>query len=97
MSRDAQTPVDLVRWTFAVAPDRRNEIEAHLRDLGADVLVRGGEHLVVTWEEPEGEMEELVEALWELNGGPFEVTVEQFHRVGLHTLESDDAETREAA
>ena len=87
---------DLVRWTFAVAPDRRNEIESHLHDLGADVLVRGGEHLVVSWEEPDGEMEELVECL-ELNGGPFEVTVEQFRRVGLHTLESDDAGIQEAA
>lgn len=89
MSHDPKTPADLVRWTFAVDPDRRNEIEAHLHDHGADVLVRGEDQLVVSWEEPEGDMEEVVEALWGLNGGPFEVTVEEFHRVSLHTLESD--------
>lgn len=97
MSRDPKSPVDLVRWTFAVAPDRRTDIEAHLHDHGADVLVRGEDQLVVSWEEPEGDMEEVIEALWGLNGRPFEVTVEEFHRLGLHTLESDDVAAQEAA
>ena len=97
MSRDPNSPVDLVRWTFAVDPDRRPQIEARLHDHGADVLVRSNDQLVVSWEEPEGDMEDLIEALWELNGGPFEVTVEQFHRLGLHTLESDDVAAQEAA
>ena len=39
----------------------------------------------VTWEEPEGNLDEVVEALWGLNGEPFEVTLEEFHRVGLCT------------
>jgi hypothetical protein len=97
MSHDPKTSVDLVRWTFAVDPDRRTEIEAHLLDHGADVMVRGEDQLVVSWEEPEGNIEEIIEALWGLNGGPFEVTVEEFHRVNLHTLESDDQAAEEAA
>ncbi len=97
MSRDPKSPVDLVRWTFAVDPDRRTEIVAYLHDHGADVLVRGEDQLVVSWEEPEGNLEEMIEALWGLNGGPFEVTVEEFHRIGLHTLESDDGAAQEAA
>ena len=63
MSHDPKTPVDLVRWTFAVDPDRRTEIEAHLHDHGADVMVRGEDQLVVSWEEPEGNMEEIIEAI----------------------------------
>jgi hypothetical protein len=97
MSADPKAPVDLVRWTFAVDPGRRTEIEAHLHDHGADVMVRGDDQLVVSWEEPEGNLEEMIEALWGLNGGPFEVTVEEFHRLGLHTLESDDEAAQEAA
>ena len=97
MSHDPKTTIDLVRWTFTVDPAHRPEIEAQLHDQGADVLVRGGDQFVVAWEEPEGEMDSLVEALWELNGGPFEVTVEEFRRVGLHTLESDDVAAQEAA
>jgi hypothetical protein len=89
MSHEPKAPVDMVRWTFTVNPDHRTEIETHLDDLGADVLVRGGDHFVVTWEEPEGDLDEVVEELWALNGGPFEVTLEEFHRVGLFTLESD--------
>lgn len=97
MSHEPKAPVDLVRWTFTTNPDRRTEIESHLDDLGADVLVRGDSQFVVTWEEPEGDVEEVVEALWALNGGPFEVTLEEFHRVGLYALESDDVPAQEAA
>src|SRR4051794_13227566 len=97
MSQEPKNPVDLVRWTFTVNPDHRSEIQSHLDDLGADVLVRGGDQFVVTWEEPEGDMEEVVEALWALNGEPFEVTLEEFHRVGLHVLESDDVTAPGAA
>src|SRR4051794_38056551 len=97
MSHESKSLVDLVRWTFTADPDRRTGIEAHLDDLGADVLVRGGDQFVVTWEEPEGDMEAVVEALWEINGGPFEATLEEFHRVGLHTLESDGGGTAQEA
>ncbi len=97
MSHDPKAPVDLVRWTFAVDPDRRSPIEAHLLDHGADVLVRGEDQLVASWEEPASDMEEVIEALWGLNGGPFEVTVEAFRRLDLHTLQSDDDVSQEAA
>ena len=41
---------------------------------------------VVTWDEPDREVEEIIAELWALNGAPFEVTQEDFHRLGLHTL-----------
>lgn len=97
MSRDSKVHADLVRWAFAVDPDRRSEIEAHLHDHGADVLIRGEDQLVVSWEEPERDMEEVIEVFWEINGGPCEVTVEPFHRGGLYTLESDEETARAAA
>ena len=98
MSHDTNAPsIDMVRWSFTVNPVHRTEIETHLDDLGADVLVRSGDQFVVTWEEPEGDLEEVIEALWDLNGGPFEVTLEEFHRVGLYALESDGVPAQEAA
>ena len=45
------------------------------------------------WEEPEGDLDEVVEALWEINGGPFEVTHEEFHRLGHLVYEADDGAT----
>ena len=54
MSPEAQTlSLDLVRWTFTSNPDHRTEIENHLLDLGADVLVREGSEFLVTWDEPQ--------------------------------------------
>jgi hypothetical protein len=97
MSQQPKSPLDLVRWSFSVNPDRRREIETHLDDLGADVLVRGDCQFVVTWEEPDGDLEDVVEALWDLNGGPFEVTLEEFHRVGLYSLESDGVAAHQEA
>ena len=99
MSQDTNAPsIDMVRWSFTVNPDHRTEIETHLDDLGAGVYVRGEGQFTVIWEEPEGELEGIIEALWSLNGTPFEVTQEEFQRLSLHTLEhAEDAAAHEAA
>jgi hypothetical protein len=99
MSPEANEPsTDLIRWTFTVDPARKAAIEEHLNDLGADVLAREGGQFLVTWEEPEGDLEEVVEALWNLNGTPFEVVSEEFHRLGLHLLQdAEDDPARDAA
>ncbi len=92
-----EASTDLIRWTFTIDPTHRAEIEGHLEDLGADVWVREGCKFHVTWDEPEQDLDEVVEALWSLNGGPFEVTQEEFHRLGLHVLQLDEDVAREAA
>ncbi len=99
MSPDTQTTSsDLVRWTFTINPDHRTEIENHLIDLGADVLVREGSEFLVTWDEPNEDLAEVVEAIWSLNGEPFDVIQEEFQRLGLHTLHfSEDEPAQEAA
>ncbi len=84
--------VDVVRWTFTADPAHRGEIESHLDDLGADVVARGEGQFVVSWEEPEGDLDEVLEALWALNGSPFEVTQEEFHRVAIHSLSPAEAD-----
>ena len=86
---DAAT-IDLIRWTFAVDPENRAAIEEHLNDLGLDVLVRDGSQFLVTWDEPEGNVDEVIEAVWALNGEPFEITQEEFHRQNLVQLNHDD-------
>jgi hypothetical protein len=93
-----EASTDLIRWTFTVDPARKAAIEEHLNDLGADVLVREGGQFLVTWEEPEGELEEEIEAIWALNGAAFEVVQEEFHRLGLHVLQhAEDDSARDAA
>jgi hypothetical protein len=82
--------VDLIRWSFSVNPDHRVEIEDHLNDLGLDVLVRNENQFLVTWDEPEGNLDEVIEAIWAINGEPFEVTQEEFHRLGLHALHHEE-------
>jgi hypothetical protein len=84
---------DLVRWSFAINPDHRGAIEAHLIDLGADVLIRDGADFIVTWDEPEGDLSEVIEAIWALNGGPFDVTEEGFERRALHTIHHENDES----
>ncbi len=99
MSHDMKTPApDLVRWAFTVDPAHHVEIEGHLVDLGADVLVREGTEFLVTWDEPEAELDEVVEALWSINGEPFDVVQEVFQRLSLHTLQHcEDAPAQDAA
>jgi hypothetical protein len=99
MSQEQGTSsIDLIRWTFTVNPAHRAEIEGHLGDLGLDVFVQGESTFHVMWEEPDREVDEVIEEIWALNGEPFEVTQEEFHRVGLHTLHhADDEPAQEAA
>lgn len=91
------TTIDLIRWTFSANPEHHVEIEEHLSDLGLDVIVRDGTHFIVTWDEPEGNIDEVVEAIWAINGEPFEVTQEEFHRQQLLQLHHDGEETGQAA
>ena len=67
-------------------------IEEHLTDLGLDVLVRDGTQFLVSWDEPEGNIDEVIEAIWSLHGDPFEVTQEEFHRQNLLHLNHDDGD-----
>jgi hypothetical protein len=83
--------VELIRWTFSVTPEHRVEIETHLLDLGLEVQARGEDTLTVTWDEPEGGIDELIEELWAINGEPFEVTHEEFHRVNLLVYQPEEA------
>lgn len=92
----AATP-DLVRWTFTINPDHRATIEAHLNDLGLDVVVHEDARFVVSWEEPDETADEVLEEIWALNGEPFEVTQEEFQRTGLHTLQHADEDVSQAA
>ncbi len=98
MSQEETTPsLDLIRWTFTINAEHRAEIETHLKDRGLDVLVSDESNFIVTWEEPDEEVDELIEEIWDLNGAPFEVTQEEFHRFGLHVLQYTGDETAEAA
>ncbi len=93
---DAST--DLIRWTFRTDPTFATEIEDHLDGLGADVLVRDRTHFQVTWEEPTHSLDDAIEAIWSINGVPFDVTQEEFHRLGLHHLQhAEDEGARDAA
>lgn len=87
-SEDA-APVDLIRWTFTADSGRREAIEAALADLGADVSSRDGGQFVVLWDEPEADLDEVVDRLWALNGSPFEVTHESFRRLELLAYQAD--------
>jgi hypothetical protein len=95
---DDETPdlaTDLVRWTFTAEPEHRDAIETHLDDLGADVFVQEGGRFLVTWEEPEHALDEVVEAIWALNGTPFDVIQEEFHRLSLSLLQLQGEEEEE--
>jgi hypothetical protein len=95
---NANAPLlDLIRLTFTSDPKHRVAIEEYLTDLGLDVVVFDGCKFVVTWDEPDREVEEIVDELWALNGVPFEVTQEDFHRLDLHTYYDPESEGSEAA
>src|SRR3954466_12872459 len=99
MSAEPNLPsLDLIRWTFTIDPVHRSAIEEHLSDLGLDVLVRDECKFLATWDEPDCDLDEVIAAIWELNGTPFEVTQEEFHRLSLHTLHQvEDEGNLEAA
>lgn len=87
MSQDqGASSIDMIRWSFTINPAHRAEVEGHLSDLGFDVFVQDDSVFTVTWEEPDREVDEVIEAIWALNGEAFEVTQEQFQRLGMHTL-----------
>jgi len=98
MSSEETTPsIDLLRWTFTINPEHRAAIEGHLSDLGLDVIVQEDARFVVSWEEPDETTDEVIEEIWALNGEPFEVTQEEFHRVNLNLLQHADEDVQEAA
>ena len=99
MSHDPNvSSIDLIRWTFTSDPARRAAIAEHLTDLGLDVLSNDEGKFLVTWDEPDRDLNEVITETWAINGAPFEVIQEQFHRLGLHTLQHvEDEEVEEAA
>jgi hypothetical protein len=94
---DETLSIELIRWTFTVDPAHKAEIEAYLVDQGLEVMVRGEDTLVATWDEPEGEIDEVIEELWAINGQPFEVTHEEFHRANLLVYHVEEPEGDEKA
>jgi hypothetical protein len=96
-SADNTLSVELIRWTFTVNPEHRVEIETHLLDLGLEIQARGDDALVVTWDEPEGGIDELIEELWAINGEPFEITHEEFHRVAILAYHPEEVAGEDSA
>ena len=92
-----ESTIDMIRWTFTADPARAAEIERHLTDLGSDVYAQGEGRFAAIWEEPEGDLDEVVEQLWVLNGEPFEVTHEAFRRLDLLVYHAEQEPTQEAA
>lgn len=88
---------DMIRWTFTIDPARSGEVEGYLADLGPEVYTHGEGRFTVLWEEPEGDLGEVVEALWEVHGGPFEVTHEEFRREGYSVYHADEEAATEVA
>lgn len=84
--------IDMIRWTFTADPSKRDELANYLVDNGLEVLVRDEETLVAIWDEPEGDIGEVVEALWEINGAPFEIVHEEFQRENLLVYEPEEVE-----
>ncbi len=84
------TAIDMIRITFVPDPAHRAEIEGYLADHGLDVHLWGDGHVTAFWEEPEGDLDEVVETLWEINGAPFEVTHEEFRRLSMLVFHHED-------
>jgi len=91
-SAGEEQTIDMIRWTFTADPSKRDELASHLTDQGLEVLVRDEQTLVAIWDEPEGDIDEVVEALWAINGAPFEITHEEFHRANLLVYEPEEVE-----
>lgn len=98
MSDAASSPsVDMIRWTFTVKPENRAVIEAHLVDLGPDVVVLGDSQFHISWEEHDLDLDEIAAELWDLNEEAFEITQEEFHRVSLAVIHPDEEATEAQA
>jgi hypothetical protein len=82
--------LDLIRWTFTIDPAKREPVEDYLSELGLDWHGRGEGQYLVNWDEPEGDPDEVIDELWALNGAPFEVTHEEFHRLNLLVYHVED-------
>jgi hypothetical protein len=96
----AGSTIDLVRWTFTPESSKRTEIETHLNELGLEVHVHADGRFTVLWDEPEGDIDEVVEELWEVNGGPFEITHEEYRHLShnvYHAEGEDLADDRTVA
>jgi hypothetical protein len=89
--------LDLIRWTFTSDPEHSTAIEEYLVDQGLDVLRYDECKFLVTWDEPDGDVEAIISEIWALNGAPFEVTQEEFQRLGLHTYYHTEEGSEEAA
>lgn len=88
---------DLIRWTFTADPSRRSDLDTLLDDLGAEVFSQADGRFLVLWDEPEADLDEVVERLWELNGSTFEVTHEAFGRLDLLVYQAEGEPGSEAA
>ena len=94
---NADASVDMVRWTFSVAPEHRPAIEAYLNDLGLDVVVLGDSHFHVTWEESDLDRDEVASEVWDLNAAPFDIIQEEFRRLSHDVIHADDPDEAKAA
>ena len=86
------TSIDLIRWTFTIDPERRVDLECYLIDLGLDVVVREDRQFVVTWEEPDRDVDEVIQELWAIYGESFELTHEEYHRLALLSVHPTEIE-----
>ena len=55
--------------------------------------MRDGTQFLVTWDEPEGNIDEVIEAIWAINEEPFEITQEEFHRQSLLHIHHEEMAT----
>ena len=49
-----------------------------------------GARLLVSWDEPEGNIDEVIEAIWAINEEPFEIAQEEFHRQSLLHIQHEE-------
>ncbi len=94
---ESAVAIDMIRWTFTIAEEKRIEVETYLTDLGAEVLVRPEGQIVAIWDETEHDLDVVVEELWEIHGSAIDITHEEFVRAELLVYHSDETEDAEAA
>lgn len=87
--------VDLVRWTFSITPEQVKAAEEYLGDQSAEFVVTSDGQVTVTWEEPEGDLDQVIDELWSALGAPVEITHEEFRLVNRLVYESEDEEDGE--
>jgi hypothetical protein len=97
VSETNQGGVDLIRWTLTVPADKKTAVEQHLTEYGLEVFSRGDGHLVVLWDDPEGDYEALVKELWDVVGDTVDIHHEEFRRGELIILHHDPSADQDAA